>query len=192
MLDKIQAWLNELEIKANENKKAAKLDGKKYIWYSTQKNKDIKRKFSTEGEKLPASGTRLSSRSSGDSSGGEWLYDFVLREFDESNRLIGIRLAVEIELSDSKPGGLVYDFNKLLQSDAPYKGFIFQQKDDLSFSEILEHLEAALDRYTHRLDSEFLISCWITSKYQFICKQYVVESGRITRRSSKDAVNGAA
>lgn len=120
------------------------------------------------------------------------MYDFALREFDEKNRLVSIYLAVEIELSDSKLGGLVYDFNKLLQSDAPYKGFIFQQKDELAFSEILDNLEATLGRYNHRINSEFLISCWITSKYQFVCEQYVVEGGRITRRSNKDAVNGAA
>ena len=192
MLEKIEAWLNVLEVKANENKKAAKLNGEKYIWYSTQKNKEIKRIFSAEGEKLPSTGTRLSSRSSGDSSGGEWLYDFALREFDENDRLVGICLAVEIELSDSKPKGLGYDFNKLLQSDAPYKGFIFQQKDELAFTEILEHLEAALHRYNHRVDSEFLISCWITSKYRFIYEQYVVEGGRITKRSSKGAVSSVA
>ena len=174
MLHKIQVWLNDLAVIANEKKRAAKADGQKYIWYSTQKNKDIKRKLSLEGEKLLSNGTRLSSRSSSGSSGREWLYDFALREFDENNHLIGIMLAVEIELSDSKPGGLVYDFNKLLQADAPYKVFILQQKDEVAFYEILGYLETTLDTYKHRLDCKFLIGCWLTAKYEFIYKQYDV------------------
>ncbi|MGZ5054904.1 MAG: hypothetical protein ACXWAT_08170 [Methylobacter sp.] len=185
MLNNIQDWLNDLQIRAVENKQTAKANGQKYIWYSSVKNKDIKRKFSEEGERLSRHGIRLLSRSSGNSSGGEWLYDFVLREFDENNHLLGIRLVAEIELSDSKAQGLVYDFNKLLQADAPYKVFIFQQKDENLYSEILKKIEAAINSYRHRLDSHFLIACWITTKYRFIYQHHVVGSERMTNTGSE-------
>lgn len=182
MLYQIQEWLDDLAAIANEKRRVAKADERKFIWYSTQKNKDIKRKFSIEGEKLSSNGSRFSSRSSGDSSGREWLYDFALREFDESNHLLGIKLAVEIELSDSKVGGLIYDFNKLLQSDSSYKCFIFQKKDEAAFTEILGGLNNLLNKYHHRVDSQFIVACWITSKYKFIYQQFIVDGNQITRK----------
>jgi hypothetical protein len=182
LLIQVQEWLNELAMIANENKRIAKAEEKKYIWYSTQKNKDIKAKFSLEGEKLSIDGIRFSSRSSGDSSGGEWLYDFTLRKFDESNYLLGIHLAVEIELSDSKSSGLVYDFNKLLQADSPYKCFVFQQKNESLFNEILGYFDTRLNIYNHRSDSEFLIAGWITSRYKFVYQKYKIIGGSIIRQ----------
>ncbi len=166
MLNLMQTWLNALADKANIEKQKHRELGKKYIWYSVQKNKDIKALFSSEGEKLPTIG-RLSSRSSGESTGREWLYDFTLREFDTENNFLGVRLAVEIEMSDSKLKGLVYDFNKLLQSDAPYKAFIFQQKTVDDYKKIRKPLSDAHKAYHHRAPSQLLVACWITSQYRF-------------------------
>lgn len=170
MLDKVQNWLEDLAVIANRNKQTASLNKNKYTWYSRQKNKDIKRKLSEESEKLPTNGNRLSSRSSGKSTGKEWLYDFTLRNFDKDNNLIGIELVVEIELSDTKTGGLVYDFNKLLQADSPNKCFIFQQKHEETATTMLERLNLSINKYNHRTKSHFLIACWVTSKYKFVYK----------------------
>jgi hypothetical protein len=179
LLNKIEMWLGELEAIANKNKLLAQIEGGKYIWYSSQKNKDIKRKLTFECEKLSNSEIRLSSRSSSGGSGGEWLYDYTLREFDKNGHFLGVRLAVEIELSDSNPRGLVYDFNKLLQSDSPYRVFVFQQKSEDECVKLLKCLEGSLEAYKHKLDSVFLISCWLTSKYKFVSKQYKIKDGSL-------------
>jgi hypothetical protein len=172
MLDTVKDWLEDLAIVANENKEQAKLKGNKYTWYSSQKNKDIKRRFSQEGESLASAGRRIAARSSGDSTGGEWLYDLTLREFDENNRFLGVPLVVEIELSDPKPRGLIYDFNKLLQSDAYNKVFIFQQKDAFEFENMIKYFDISFSAYNHKLKSKFLVACWLTSKYEFTYKFY--------------------
>ena len=86
MISDVKKWLDELSVVANKKKAKARSKGEKYTWYSSTKNKDIKRKFSEEGEKLPTSG-RLSSRSSGKSTGREWLYDFTAFELGRSVQL---------------------------------------------------------------------------------------------------------
>jgi hypothetical protein len=48
LLNTIQDWRNDLQIKAVENKQTAKANEQKYVWYSSAKNKDIKRKFSED------------------------------------------------------------------------------------------------------------------------------------------------
>ncbi|WP_162062836.1 hypothetical protein [Vibrio taketomensis] len=126
-------------------------------------------KFSEEGEKLPTNG-RLSSRSSGESTGREWLYDFTLREFDKENNFVGVPLVAEIELSDWQPKGLVYDFNKLLQSDAKHRVFVFQQKQS-DFENIMVYLDRSFKAYIHKTSSKFLVACWLTSEYRFIYKE---------------------
>ncbi|WP_141201889.1 MULTISPECIES: hypothetical protein [unclassified Marinobacter] len=172
MLDTVKDWLEDLAIVANHKKEQARINGEGYTWYSSQKNKDIKRKFSQEGEKLASNGRRIAARSSGDSTGGEWLYDFTLREFDENNRFFGVPLAAEIELSDPKPRGLIYDFNKLLQSDADNKVFIFQQKYAFEFKNMIRYFDSSFYAYNHKLKSKFLVACWLTSKYEFTYKFY--------------------
>jgi len=172
VLSKVITWLEELSTIANRNQKLAKMNGTEFIWYSADKNKDIKRKFSEEGEKLPTNG-RLSSRSSGKSSGREWLYDFTLREFDSRDQLINIPLVAELEFSDSKVNGLIYDFNKLLQSDADYKVFIFQQKQHSDTEHFFECISNSVDAYNHKSSSEYLIVCWITSEYKFVYKALI-------------------
>ncbi|WP_105190529.1 hypothetical protein [Pseudoalteromonas sp. T1lg48] len=174
MLSQVESWLNELEVIAKGNKANANASGQKYIWYSAQKNKDIKSKFADKCERLSTDARQFKARSSGDGgSGGEWLYDFTLWEFSGKN-LIGIPLVAEIEMSDSKSGGLVYDFNKLLQSDADNKVFIFQQKSKSGFCEILKDIEAAIKNYAHKVPSEYLVSCWIMSEYKFLSKRVSV------------------
>lgn len=177
MLDLVEKCLNDLTVIANQNKEDARVLGKKYIWYSAQKNKDLKLKLCGECEKLSTNTQIFKARASGEGgSGGEWLYDFILREFDSENHFVGVPFVAEIELSDSKSMGLLYDFNKLMQSDADKKAFIFQQKDESGFSDILTHIESALHKYKHKVSSEFLISCWITSEYVFKSKRILVNS----------------
>ena len=148
MLALVENCLNELEVTANQNRENAKSSGEKYIWFSTQKNKDMKLKLSNESENLSTENRRFKARNSGEGgSGGEWLYDFTLREFDSDNNFVGVPLVAEIELSDSKPRGLIYDFNKLLQSDAESKAFIFQQRDEDGFNDILKRIETAIQKY---------------------------------------------
>jgi hypothetical protein len=60
MISDVKNWLNQLSNIANVHKVTALSKGEKYIWHSPNKNKDIKRKFSEEGEKLATKG-RLSS-----------------------------------------------------------------------------------------------------------------------------------
>jgi hypothetical protein len=170
MISDVKNWLNQLSNIANVHKVTALSKGEKYIWHSPNKNKDIKRKFSEEGEKLATKG-RLSSRSSGKSTGCEWLYDFTLREFSSDNHFIGVPLVVEIELSDRKPKGLVYDFNKLLQSDADHRVFIFQQKNQAQYDDAISYIVSAFDAYIHKCNSKYLVACWLTSEYRFIYKE---------------------
>lgn len=170
----VQSWLTDLEIKANESKRKAIAGGAdKFVWYSKEKNKDIKEKFAVEGKKLSSN---YLSRSSGGSAGGEWLYDFTLRELDEEKNLISIPLVAEIELSDSKSGGLIYDFNKLLQADSSVKVFIFQQKNEAEFKEIFAGIQVSLNLYKHRTNGQYLVACWITSEYRFIFKSYEIKA----------------
>ncbi|WP_027853190.1 hypothetical protein [Marinobacterium litorale] len=176
MLETVEVCLCNLERKANHNKLEAKRKGEKYIWYSTHKNKDIKDELSRELESLSSDIKLLKARSSGKGgSGGEWLYDFTLREFDLDGNFVGVPLVAEIELSDSKSSGLLYDFNKLLQSDSSNKVFIFQQKEESGFYDILDRIEPAIKAYDHKVSSNFLISCWITSRYTFKSKRIVIE-----------------
>jgi len=170
MISDVKDWLEQLSAIANENKAKARSKGERYIWHSLEKNKEIKRKFSEEGERLPRAG-RLSSRSSGASTGREWLYDFTLREFSNDDYFIGVPLVAEIELSARTPKGLVYDFNKLLQSDADHKVFIFQQKNKAQYEDVVAYIDRAFDAYTHKSNCKYLVACWLMSEYRFIYKE---------------------
>lgn len=168
IISKVKEWLGDLETLANEKRTLAKINGKKFIWYSKNKNKDIKKKFSQEGELLKvAQSHRLSSRSSGASTGNEWLYDFILREFDAENNFVRVPLTAEFEFSDSKVSALIYDFNKLLQCDADNRVFIFQTKYKEDFDEVIKKIHSVLKAYHHKSPCHFLVACWMTSEYQF-------------------------
>jgi len=168
MLDMVENSLNRLGGEAVENKRNSRKNGEKFIWYSKDKNTQIKTRLSLDGENLSSEHSHFKARSSAkDGPGREWLYDFILREYDAEHNFVGVPLIAEIEFSDSKSGGLIYDLNKLLQADADHKVFIFQQKDEASWNGILARLEHSISRYRHKVPCTFLISCWLTSQYVF-------------------------
>ncbi|KAF3984804.1 MAG: hypothetical protein HFP81_00270 [Methylococcales symbiont of Hymedesmia sp. n. MRB-2018] len=136
---------------------------KKEIWHSPQKNKDIKLRFSIEGEKL---GYRP--RPYKQNNAGEWLYDFVWRKFDESGNLLSVDLTMEIEVSDTDIKKIKYDFNKLLQSDSKYKILIFQLKKESDIINALVEFSDSVKSYNSKVSSEYLLCGWCTSLNRFI------------------------
>jgi len=117
-VSKVKEIFKKLEYEARERKGLNKTPAERnnYIWKSPVKNKEIKEQFAKEAENYncqcrPGDKKR------------EWLYDLVWRNF-ESGDYISTLLAMEIELSDGC-GGIIYDFNKLLQSDANLKIMVF-------------------------------------------------------------------
>jgi len=129
---------------------------KSEIWKSPRKNKDIKLRFQKEGNML-----QYRSRPSSDTNAGEWLYDFVWREFDDKGNLLGLKLAMEIEVSDMSEKGIKYDFNKLLQADSDYKILVFQLKTEDEVTTALSNFEKAAKRYRSKLSSDFLLCGWL-------------------------------
>lgn len=162
----------ELRDQAIDNKKdKAKIKGdeslwKKEIWASPDKNKEIKARFRDEGERL---GYR--SRPSYKTKVGEWLYDFVWREFDEQDNLKRVVLTMEIEMSDRH---FKYDFNKLLQSDSQYKIMVIQVKDEYECQKVFESLEEAINLYEVKVISQYLLVGWCTSKNDFMFREISV------------------
>jgi hypothetical protein len=150
-------WFNKLGANAIKRKKAIALKtGKEPKWTRKTKNKEIKEKFTNEGRLIEG----IKPRSSNDKKAGEWLYDFIWREFDSDNNFIGVKLVMEIELSDMKERGLMYDFNKILQSDAEYKVFVFQQKTEKESTKLLAKLKNSSEMYKNKVNSDFLLCCW--------------------------------
>jgi len=96
----------------------------------------------------------------------EWLYDLVWRKFDSGDYLSTL-LAMEIEVSAGYKG-VVYDFNKLLQSDAKLKIMVFQQKTVEEGEDILNKLNSKISKYKHTFSSSYLLVCWVKSEYKFI------------------------
>jgi len=169
MIDEFKLWFNELGVNAIERKKAIKLKtGKSPKWKSKVKNKEIKEKFTLNG--LNIKGIRP--RSSNDRKAKEWLYDLIWREFDDNKNFIGVKLAMEIELSDMKERGLIYDFNKIIQSDAEYRVFVFQQKTKNDSELLFEKLQSCSDNYVQKVKSNFLLSCWCWETGSFIFKEF--------------------
>ncbi|AMO56232.1 hypothetical protein GZ77_05315 [Endozoicomonas montiporae] len=174
MIIKFKKWFDELAENAILVKKAkasAKGDESKWgkeIWRSSEKNKQIKMKFRDEGAKLG-----LRSRPSYVTGAGEWLYDFIWREFDHSGNLIGVKLAMEIEMSDMNLKGIRYDFNKLLQSDAEYKVMVFQLKEEAEVNEALDNLHMAFMSYQAKAPAHYLLAGWCTRKQKFIFHDFL-------------------
>ena len=169
MITKFKTWFKEVEDTAIKRKKReARNKGdeskwKKEIWQSIQKNKDIKHKFRDEGFNLG-----YNSRPSYKSKAGEWLYDFIWRKFDGEDNFLELVLAMEIELSENTFKGFRYDFNKLLQSDATYKIFVFQKKMENEIEEIFKLLVESTIKYKSKIESEYLICGWCYSKNTFL------------------------
>ena len=157
MIEDFKAWFTELGDNAIQRKNAIALKtGKRPKWSNTKKNKEIKERFSHEGLKISG----IKPRSSADRKAREWLYDLIWREFDSDKNFIGVKLAMEIELSDMKERGLVYDYNKLLQSDSEYKIFVFQQKSKDQTEQIFRKLASCSEIYKNKAESSTLLCCW--------------------------------
>jgi len=175
MIENFKKWILEIQSEAlTEKRNRAKEKGdeskwKKEIWKSPEKNEAIKIRFRDEGEKLG-----YKSRPSYKTKAGEWLYDFIWRKFDENGNLVGIELAMEIEVSDMHLKGIKYDFNKLLQSDSKYKILIFQLKTENEVNLALDCLFEATNKYVSKSESEYLLCGWSTAINQFIFKDFKV------------------
>ena len=175
MIEKFKNWFSEIREDAIEQKKAiAREKGderawKKEIWKSPDKNNAIKVKFRDEGAKLG-----YKSRPSYVTGAGEWLYDFIWREFDESNNLKNIILAMEIEVSDMEENRIKYDFNKILQADSKYKIMVFQLKTKTEVLVVLENFEKAAKIYNSKLESQFLLCGWCTNTNEFMFSDFII------------------
>jgi hypothetical protein len=173
MIKEFEKWMREIQDEAIARKKEqAKAKGdeskwKKEIWKSPKKNEDIKLRFEKEGDNLG-----YNSRPSYSKKRGEWLYDFVWREFDGNGNLLGIKLAMEIEVSDMTEKGIRYDFNKLLQADSDYKILVFQMKTEDEVNKALSNFEKIAKDYKSKLESDFLLCGWVTSLNSFIFKNF--------------------
>ena len=187
MIEKFKQWFREIEDKAIEEKKSiARTKGnesawKEEIWESKEKNKDIMKKFGKEGENLKYE-SRYKNHIKDGNDKGEWLYDLIWREFDESNNLKNIILAMEIEMG-KKIGSIKNDFNKLLQSDAEYKIMVFQQRNkENQFEHTLNVLEKAVKTYKSKSDAKYLLCGWNITEQTFKISCIQVESKhRITK-----------
>ena len=92
-----------LQYEAIERKKAQaaeKHEGntsqwKREIWLSPDKNRANQAALGEGGQRLGFQVLPAGSR-------GEWLYDLVWRRLDANRNLVGIPLAVEIEMSDNR------------------------------------------------------------------------------------------
>jgi hypothetical protein len=172
LIEDFKNWFNELGDNAMKWKRSvADITGKSPKWKSKVKNKEIKAKFTQEGLSLD----RIKPRSSNDRKAREWLYDLIWREFDSENNFIGVKLAMEIELSDMKVGGLVYDFNKILQSDADYKVFVFQQKTREDSDMVFNKLISCSKKYKNKVESNYLLSCWCWETGTFIFNEFKIK-----------------
>lgn len=176
LIEEFKQWFVEIGNHAIDIKKVKareKGDGskwKKEIWTSPDKNKSIKSRFRDEGEKRG-----YKSRPSYKTNAGEWLYDFIWREFDESNHLKRVVLSMEIEVSDKY---LKYDFNKLLQSDSIYKIMVFQVKYVKEVEEVFLSLQSAISAYQTCVDSQYLLVGWCTSENNFMFKDITVHNAQ--------------
>lgn len=129
---------------------------KREIWPSPDKNRDIKTALAEEGQRLGFQVLPAGSR-------GEWLYDLVWRRLDANRNLIGMPLAVEIEVSDSRLWGIRYDFNKLLQAQADHKLMVFQVQTQEEVEAVFERLQESIDVYPHGIPCRYLLCGWSTS-----------------------------
>jgi len=172
LINNFKTWLDELAIIAIKRKNTIELrTGKRPKWKNKIKNKEIKEKFTNEGRLIPG----IKPRSSNDRKESEWLYDLIWREFDPDNHFIGVKLVMEIELSDMKENGLIYDYNKLLQSDAEYKIFIFQQKTVSNAEMLFNKFESCTKNYKNKIESTFFLSCWCWDTSTFLFKDFKVK-----------------
>lgn len=188
MRGEFKQWLIEIQETALAHKREqARAAGKeaswkRFIWTSTNKNKAIKDRFRDEGAQR---GYR--SRPSHETKAGQWLYDFVWREFDENNNLLKVVLTMEIEVSESKISSLLYDFHKLLQADSEYKVFVFQTKTEADVQAAMIALKTAAQHYQSRSASKYLLCGWSTQLNQFSFDQFDQETTERTNHIHAEA-----
>ncbi len=169
MIEDFKRWFVELSDDAKARKIASSLEtGTRQKWTNPVKNKEIKEKFSREGLRIEG----VKPRSSADKKAGEWLYDLIWREFDSENNFVSVMLAMEIELSDMAERGLVYDFDKLLQSDSEYKIFVFQQQTKVQAEHLFNRFRLRSESYNHKLESIFLFCCWSWDSGTFLFNEF--------------------
>jgi len=176
MINEFKKWMIEIQDEALKGKKIkakAKGDESKWkceIWKSPEKNTVIKSRFQIEGDKR-----KYKSRPSSETNAGEWLYDFVWREFDEQGNLLGLKLVMEIEVSDMNEKGIKYDFNKLLQADREHKVLVFQLKTEKEVSTALANFEKSARAYRTKIKLNFLLCGWSTALNKFMFSNFVTE-----------------
>ena len=133
---------------------------KREIWLSPDKNKAIKTALAEEGQRLGFQVLPAGSR-------GEWLYDLVWRRLDANRNLVGMPLAVEIEMSDNRLWGIRYDFNKLLQAQADHKLMVVQVQTQEEVEAVFERLQESIDVYPHGSPCRYLLCGWCTQQNAF-------------------------
>jgi hypothetical protein len=174
MLSEIQNWLKQLESRARLLNMLTKENNKGLTWLRTNQHKSIKEKLKKGSEQFSSQG-RLLSHASGENSFEKWPYDFTLQESDQENQLIGIRLIAEIDLSGSSENCLLHDFYKILQADADVKLLVIQKEFKEGFITATNEYEKTMKAYKHKLKSEILLACWITSEDRFAFKRYSID-----------------
>ena len=160
-LDKciIEEWLNNLA------KQHWKPDNTWRKWWARDKNKEIKKMLAEKGDKCFGLYSYYSGKGR-----KEFLYDFCWvrrekRKDGKSDRLIEVVMAAEMEFSDRKLGkghlgGIRFDFNKLLQSDARYKIMFFQMPLKEEVESHAEKLICDANSYYSKFLSEVFICGW--------------------------------
>ncbi|MFZ2449775.1 MAG: hypothetical protein WAW36_04565 [Methylovulum miyakonense] len=171
MIGQFKEWITDIQNTAlSEKRKKAEEKGdvskwKKEIWKSPEKNKAIKARFLKEG-RLRGYRPRPSDNS------GEWLYDFVWREFDAENNLVRVVLTMEIEVSGMTESAIKYDFQKLLQADSEYKILVFQLKTEAEIQNALNNFRRCAQIYQVRVDARYLLCGWCIAKNEFIFEDF--------------------
>lgn len=173
LLPWLRRALEGIEARAIDDKKARAADPANWqreIWPSPEKNRAIKAVLAEEGERLGFQVLPSGQR-------GEWLYDLIWRRLDGNRNVIGIPLAVEIEVSDSRLGGIRYDFNKLLQAQADHKLMVFQVKTPDEVQQAFQRLVQSIRAFPHTHDCRYLLCGWSTQQNAFHYQEHAVEAG---------------
>ena len=164
-----EKWLNDLtDARRDENNKWIR-------WPKKEKNADIKKMF---GDKTPCGYESYYSCEN-----KEFLYDLTWVKHGEDKHgktvLLEVALAMELEFSDGfmgkgKYGGIKFDFNKLLQTNAKFKLMGFQMKTKTEVDDAIAEMERAIEYY--KPSSKVFIFGWAYGEakshdYRFILSE---------------------
>ena len=169
-LDTFECWIREVVDSQYEKGKSA------WPWSAKAKNDDIKEKFHKEmlcrQEKLGFVSRYSGKCLVGDNEGKrnqEFLYDFAWVRWGKDDKckdiLQEVLLVMELEFSDheigkGKRGNIKYDFNKLLQADAPYKLMGFQIAHKKKVNDVISEMRDAVTAYQSKVHSNILLFGW--------------------------------